>query len=77
VAKPTESQSGGENEVLPCVRCETPLLFVAERDFREGSGGLEFAFGRLGAFLGSSTRLEVWACPSCGHVEFFLPGVGE
>jgi hypothetical protein len=66
-----------DNEALPCVRCQTPLMFVAERDFREGTGGLTFALGRLGTLFEGSTRLEVWACESCGHVEFFVPGVGE
>jgi hypothetical protein len=70
------SQDGGDEE-LPCVRCQSPLMFVAERDFREGSGGWELAFGRLGPLFENSTRMEVWACQSCGHVEFFLPGVGE
>jgi hypothetical protein len=65
------------NDELPCVRCQTPLLFVGERDFREGSGGWELALGRLGALFVDSTRLEVWGCPSCGHVELFAPGVGE
>jgi hypothetical protein len=67
----------GDGEALPCVRCEAPLVYVAERDFREGSGGWILALGQLGAFFENSTRLEVWACQSCGHVEFFLPGVGE
>ncbi len=65
------------DEFLPCLRCQTPLVFVAERDFREGTGGWVLALGRLGALFEDSTRLEVWACTSCGHVEFFVPGVGE
>jgi hypothetical protein len=65
------------NEALPCVRCQTPLTFAAERDFREGTGGWTLALGRLAALFEDSTRLEVWACESCGHVEFFVPGVGE
>ena len=52
-------------------------MFVAERDFREGTGGWELAFGRLGPLFENSTRMEVCACQSCGHVEFFLPGIGE
>ena len=63
-------------DTLPCVRCQTPLTFAGEQDFREG-GGTNLLFGFVGALFESSTRLEVWACPSCGHVEFFLPGVGE
>lgn len=47
------------------------------RTFRERTGGWELAFGRLGPLFENGTRMEVWACPSCGHVEFFLPGVGE
>lgn len=77
VSEPANAREGGTEDELPCARCDTPLVFVAERDFREGSGGWELAFGRLGALFGNSTRLEVWACPTCGHVEFFLPGVGE
>jgi hypothetical protein len=65
------------DEALPCLRCQTPLVFVAERDFQEGTGGWVLALGRLGALFEDSTRLEVWACKSCGHVEFFVPGVGE
>lgn len=77
MAEPTDLSTDGDDEVLPCVRCETPLVFVAERDFREGTGSWELTLGRLGTLFDSSTRLEVWACSSCGHVEFFLPGVGE
>jgi hypothetical protein len=68
---------GAGNDTLPCLRCQTPLTYVAERDFREGSGGWAFAFGQIGALFESSTRMEVWACESCGHIEFFVPGVGE
>jgi hypothetical protein len=70
------SEAGGDEE-LPCVRCQSALVFVAERTFREGTGGWELAFGRLGPLFEDSTRMEVWACQSCGHVELFLPGVGE
>jgi hypothetical protein len=67
----------GDTDELPCVRCQTPLTYVAERDFREGTGGWTLALGRMGALFEDSTRLEMWACQSCGHVEFFVPGVGE
>ena len=71
------SEDAGNDETLPCVRCQTPLTYVAERDFREGTGGWILAFGQLGALFEDSTRLEVWACGSCGQVEFFVPGVGD
>ena len=50
---------------------------MGERDFREGSGGWVLAFGRLDALFENSTRLEIWGCQSCGHVELFVPGVGD
>ena len=77
MAEPADPGLDGGDEVLPCLRCKAPLVFVAERDFREGTGGWEFALGSLGELFDGSTRLEVWTCPSCGHVEFFVPGVGE
>jgi len=63
-------------ETLPCVRCRTPLTFAGDKDFREG-GGANLLFGPLGALFESSTRLEVWACESCGHVELFVPSIGN
>ena len=69
------SEDAGNDE-LPCVRCQTPLTFVAEQDFREGSGTW-LLLGPLGALFEQATRLELWACESCGHVELFVPGVGE
>jgi hypothetical protein len=69
------SEDAGDDE-LPFVRCQTPLTFVAERDFREGTGGW-LVLGELGALFETATRLELWACESCGHIEFFVTGVGE
>jgi hypothetical protein len=68
------SEEAGNDE-LPCVRCQTPLAFVGERDFREGAGGNLLL--PLGEFFEQATRFEVWVCQSCGHVELFVPGVGE
>lgn len=70
-------EEDAEDEQFPCVRCGTELTFFAERAFREGTGGFEFAFGRIGSLFANSTRMELWVCGSCGHVEFFFPGIGE
>lgn len=72
----TQCTTVRSTRVLPYTRCQTPLTFVAERDFREGTGGW-LLLGELGAFFEQPTRLELWACESCGHVELFVPGVGE
>lgn len=63
-------------DTLPCVRCRTPLTFAGEQDFREGAG-TNLLFGFVGALFESSTRLEVWVCESCGHVELFVPSIGN
>lgn len=60
---------------INCVRCQNPLYFLGVRNFHEGT--------RIG-FLGDlfeafqhREELEMFACGSCGHVEFFVGGVGE
>jgi hypothetical protein len=64
------------DEVLPCSRCLKPLTFVADQDFHEGTRAWGFLLGGFGEFLTGGTKLEMWACGSCGHVEFFVPGIG-
>lgn len=60
---------------MTCVRCETNLDFVGTKKFQEDSaGGVWGAFGELFA---KRQRFDVYACPRCGRVEFFVDGVGE
>ncbi len=60
---------------MTCVRCETDLDFVGTKRFQEDSpGGIWGAFGELFA---KRERFDVYACPRCGRVEFFVDGVGE
>ena len=52
-----------------CARCDAKRIF-------EGEQGLLTAVG-LALNLGMSSekfRVEVYACPSCGSLELFLPG---
>lgn len=72
-----ETAADDDAEVLPCARCGTPLTFLGERDFHEGTRAWGFVLGDFGELLTGGTKLEMWACESCGHVEFFVPGVGE
>ena len=60
---------------IDCLRCGRPLYFLGVRNFHEGT--------RIG-FLGDlfeafqhREELEMFACGECGHVEFFVGGVGE
>ena len=70
------SGSDDADEVLLCLRCERDLKFVAEQDFHEGTRAWGFLLGDLGELMTGGTKLEMWACASCGQVEFFLPGIG-
>ena len=72
-----ESAPNDDGETLPCARCESPLTFLGDRDFHEGTRAWGFVLGDFGELLTGGTKLEMWACESCGHVEFFVPGVGE
>ena len=64
-----------EGEATLCLRCDAELEFLGTKEFHEG-GRLGF-FGDFAELFVNRERLDVYACPSCGHVEFFLDGVGE
>jgi hypothetical protein len=66
-----------DEEVLPCARCEAPLTFLGDKDFHEGTRAWGFVLGDFGELLTGGSKLEMWGCETCGHVEFFLPNVGD
>ena len=61
---------------LGCLRCETKMHYCGtkrlEGDARRGS--LPTALGEL---FFKRPRYDVYSCPNCGKVEFFLDGVGD
>ena len=72
--KATDAES--KEEELPCSRCGEPLTFLGDRDFHEGTRTWGFVLGDVGELLTGGTKLEMWGCEQCGHVEFFLPNIG-
>ena len=60
---------------LKCLRCDRPLAFVGTREFHEGPGG--GLFSDLTELFMKKERFDVYICENCGHVEFFVNGVGE
>lgn len=53
-----------------CLRCETNMTYAGKREFHEGMRwGM---FGDLAEFFVNQTKLEMYFCPSCRHVEFFV-----
>lgn len=53
-----------------CSACQCALKFVGSREFHEGANwGM---LGDLGELFVARTSLEMYACPTCLRVEFFL-----
>lgn len=60
---------------INCVRCAAPLYFLGIRKFHEG--GSPGFFGDFFEAFQNKEELEMFACGRCGHVEYFVGGVGE
>lgn len=72
--KPPESQSPSKNALI-CPRCRKQLTYVGTKRFHEGAQwGI---FGDLGELFVNSEKFDVYSCPKCGRVEFFVDGIGE
>ncbi len=60
---------------MSCLRCNKQLVYDGTRRFKEDDS-LEIHL--MGFQLGSrSERFDIYHCPECGHLEFFLDGVGD
>ncbi|MGE0598570.1 MAG: hypothetical protein AB7J35_01925 [Dehalococcoidia bacterium] len=60
---------------IDCVRCQSPLYYLGTRKFHEGA-----SVGFFGDFFEAfqhREEFELFACGSCGHIEFFISGVGD
>ena len=64
-----------DHTLLKCLRCDRPLAFVGTREFHEGPGG--GLFSDLTELFMKKEKFDVYVCQNCGHVEFFVNGVGE
>ncbi len=60
---------------LLCPRCDRKLDCAGTNKFHEGTRwGL---IGELGELFTNREHFDIYACPRCGRVEFFLDGIGE
>ena len=64
-----------ERHPIACPRCERKLEHVGTKRFHEGTNW--GAFGELGELFVKRERFDVYVCPRCGRVEFFVDGIGE
>jgi len=49
---------------IDCMRCAVPMLF---------SGNFKFHEGWNTGFFGNKESFDLYVCPKCGKVEFFVP----
>ena len=60
---------------LRCPRCPSDLRFVGTKKFHEGTHW--GVLGDLGELITNRESFDVYVCPRCGRVEFFMAGIGE
>lgn len=61
--------------VPDCLRCKKKLSFIGTKNFHEGTRwGI---LGDIGEFFINKENLDMYACKSCGKVEFFIAGFIE
>lgn len=60
---------------VQCRRCDIRMEYAGMKKFHEGTnwGWL----GELGELFVGRERFDVYVCPRCGVVEFFVDGIGE
>ncbi len=60
---------------LDCLRCGCAMKFGMQQKFQMGQAS--FLLGDWSHIMAGALELEVWFCPDCGKVEFFVPGSGR
>ena len=60
---------------ISCARCNQALQYVGRKRFHEGTNW--GVLGELGELFVKRQHFDVYVCPRCGRVEFFVDGIGE
>lgn len=58
-----------------CDRCRVPKQYIGTRQFHEGTRW--GVLGDLGELFVNKQSFDIYCCPKCGSVEFFVDGVGQ
>lgn len=65
----TYHYGGGRD--INCLRCEVKMLYSGKYEFHEGMNtGI---FGNLFELFQNRESFDLYVCPKCGKVEFFVP----
>lgn len=60
----------GDREI-DCIRCKIPLIYSGEYKFHEGSR--TGFFGDIFEAFVNREKFDLYICPKCGKVEFYIP----
>lgn len=58
---------------VQCLRCQTEMLFHKRENVQLGRTGT--LLGDWSNILAGALDVEIFYCPRCGKVEFFMPGI--
>ena len=72
VIEPEETDSAPTHyySKIQCLRCAIPMLFSGNHEFHEGTRW--GAFGNLFELFVNKDSFDLFVCPQCGKVEFFI-----
>lgn len=82
--KSDSPQSTRDPELVPpqyapieinCLRCDVPMRYAGEYRFLEGTR--TGVFGNLFELFQNRENFDLYVCPNCGKVEFFVPQENE
>jgi hypothetical protein len=59
------------DQKIDCLRCKEPMFFRGNSNFHEGAR--MGALGDIFELLENRESFDVYFCPTCGNIEFFLP----
>jgi DNA-directed RNA polymerase subunit RPC12/RpoP len=62
---------------MKCLRCSEDLKYAGTKKLHEGSRLAPFFLDQIGELFVNREKFDVYFCPRCGHVEWFVDGVGE
>lgn len=64
-----ESDDSGRS--IDCLRCQVRMVYSGKYEFHEGMNtGI---FGNLFELFQNREAFDLYVCPKCGKVEFFVP----
>ena len=56
---------------IDCLRCQVKMIYSGKYEFHEGMN--TGVFGNLFELFQNREAFDLYVCPKCGKVEFFVP----